>query len=375
MAEKKQAFDIHRNLPPPKKGVLPQILSEADTVEAPEKHFGFKRMLASFLLIFLLFILAIGLWDAAELSQASQKMFGSGNLFSFIGGDLAGHDGRTNILLIGYSADDPGHPGATLTDSIMLLSLDSTTKRGYTLSIPRDLYVKISNFDYAKINEAYQDGQRSNFSEAGYAPGGAGLLEKVIANKFGVPVDYYALINYGAFRDTVNAVGGVTVDIKSPDLRGLYDPNISPADGGPLKLANGPQKLDGQTALNLARARGDSYYAYGFPQADFDRTEHQRQMLLALRQQAVSWKVILNPTRAGHLFDGMAGNVKTDLDSGNVLPLYSLFNKVNANNLQSISLRNFNGKNLLAGYGGGLIPAAGLNDYTAIQAAIAQLNQ
>jgi hypothetical protein len=71
----------------------------------------------------------------------------------------------------------------------------------------------------------------------------------------------------------------------------------------------------------------------------------------------------------------MAGNVKTDLDTGNVLPLFSLFNKVSANNLQSISLRNFNGRNLLSSYGGGLIPAAGLNDYEDIQAAVQQLNQ
>jgi LCP family protein required for cell wall assembly len=374
MADQKQAYDIHRNLPPGK-GPNHHKLSDMAFHDEPKRQFGFKRALASFLLIIFLLVLVIGLWDAVELSRASQKMFGSGNLFSFIGGDLANHDGRTNVLLMGYSVDDPGHAGATLTDSIMLMSLDSSTKTGYILSIPRDFYVKIPGFGYAKINEAYQDGERSGFSEAGYAPGGAGLLEQVVATDFGVPIDYYALINYAAFRDTVNAVGGITININSSDPRGLYDPNISPADGGPLKLANGPQKMDGQTALNLARARGDSYYAYGFPQADFDRTEHQRQMLLGLRQKAVSWGVILNPRRAGHLFDGMAGNVKTDLDTGNVLPLFSLFNKVSANNLQSISLRNFNGRNLLSSYGGGLIPAAGLNDYEDIQAAVQQLNQ
>jgi LCP family protein required for cell wall assembly len=199
-----------------------------------------------------------------------------------------------------------------------------------------------------------------------------GLLEKVVSTNLGQPIDYYGLINYSAFRDTVNALGGVTVTIASPDPRGLYDPNISPVDGGPLKLANGPQKLDGQTALNLARARGDSYYSYGFPQSDFDRTEHQRQMLLALKSQAISWKVILNPTKAGHLFDGMASNVKTDLDTGNVLPLFSAIDKVK--NIQSIGLRDFNGKNYLGSYGGALIPMAGIDDFSSIQAAIQSLN-
>jgi LCP family protein required for cell wall assembly len=374
MANDKNAYDIHRNLPP-RRGLRHAKPADISLIDEPKQKFDLKKALVAFVLIIFLFCLTIGIWDAVALSRASQKMFGSGNLASFLGGDLAGRGGRTNILLMGYSVDDPGHAGATLTDSIMLMSLDNSTKSGYILSIPRDLYVKIPGFGYAKINEAYQDGERSGFSEAGLPPGGPGLLERVVSEKLAVPIDYYALINYAAFRDTVNSVGGITVNISSSDPRGLYDPNISPADGGPLKLATGSQKLDGQTALNLARARGDSYYAYGFPQADFDRSEHQRQMLVALRQQAVSWKVILNPIRAGHLFDGMAGNVKTDLDTGNVLPLFGLFNKVNANRLQSVGLRNFNGRNLLAGYGGALIPAAGLNDYSDIQAAISQLNQ
>jgi LCP family protein required for cell wall assembly len=375
----KSAYDVHRTLPNHKihrpRSAGSSRVERIAEITPREKRRGFsaKRGIASVLLLILLFFLAIGIWDAVQLSKASQKMFGSGNLFSLIGGDLANHNGRTNILLVGYSVDDPGHAGSTLTDSIMLLSLASDKRTGYILSVPRDLYVRIPGFGYAKINEAYQDGERSGFNEAGYPAGGMGLLEKVVSTNLNVPIDYYALINYSAFRDTVNAVGGVTVNIDSSDPRGLYDPNISPVDGGPLKLANGPQKLDGQTALNLARARGDSYYAYGFPQADFDRTEHQRQMLLALKAQTVSWNVILNPIKAGHIFDGMANNVKTDLDTGNVLPLFRAFN--NVKDLQSVGLRDFKGKNYLTSYGGALIPLAGIDDFDQIQAALAELNQ
>src|SRR5665213_1561264 len=98
--------------------------------------------------------------------------------------------------------------------SIILLSMNTTSKTGYMLSIPRDLYVNIPGFGYAKINEAYQDG-------------GIGLLEQVVSSDFQVPIDYYALINYASVRDTVNALGGITVNIASQDPRGLYDPNIS----------------------------------------------------------------------------------------------------------------------------------------------------
>jgi len=379
----KRQYDIYRNLPSRSSHDSHKFAEKVANISEEEKRrgFSFKRTLASFLLIVFLFFLVIGVWDAMALSKASQKMFGSGNIFSLLlGSDLARENGRTNILLIGYSADDPGHQGASLTDSIMLISLDSKTKDGYILSIPRDLYVEIPGNGHAKINEAYQDGNAQGFNKTGYPSGGAGLLEKIITDNFGVPIHYYALVNYAAFRDTVNALGGVTVNIQSSDPRGLYDPNISPVDGGPLMLTNGPHKLDGQTALNLARARGEAYNSYGFPQNDFDRTEHQRQLLIALRQKSVSWKTALNPVKAGHLFDGMASNVKTDINTNNVLPLYGLLNKVSFDKLKSYSLRDLNGQNLLTGYdsysaGSALIPSAGIDDFSQIQSAVSSLNQ
>ncbi|MDB5161246.1 MAG: cell envelope-related function transcriptional attenuator, LytR/CpsA family protein nonfunctional [Candidatus Saccharibacteria bacterium] len=384
----KKDFDIHRTLP--RAGaVKPHSLKARNTplekvaeITPKEKvrGFSFKRSLASVILIIFLFTLTIGIWDAVELSGASKKMFGSGNLFSLLlGNDLkTDASGRVNILLAGYSADDAGHSGANLTDSIMLLSLNQTKKTGYMLSIPRDLWVSIPGYGHAKINEAYQDGNWANFSEIGYPAGGMGLLEKVVSDNFGVPINYYSLINYSAFRDTVNAVGGITIDIKSSDPRGLYDPSLDYTSAACCALANypnGPVTLNGKQALNLARARGDAYGSYGFGQADFDRTQHQRQMLLALKQKSATVKTILNPTKSGHLFDGMANNVKTDVDIGAALPLYRLFNAVNAGSLQSLSLRDLSGKNYLTDYGGALIPAAGVSDFSAIQAAIQNLNQ
>jgi len=378
----KEVFDIHKTLPPKDQRSAPSRLSQAERAAQEisvkkKRGISFKRLFASTLLILFLFILTIGIWDAVELSNASKKMFGSGNLFSLFGGDLASHNGRTNILLVGYSADDAGHQGATLTDSIMLISLDSSNKSGYILSIPRDLWVKIPGNGYAKINEAYQDGERDNFYQDGYPAGGMGLLESIVSDKFNLPIDYYSLINYAAFRDTVDAVGGITINIKSNDPRGIYDPSLDYTSYNCCALAdypNGPVTLNGKQALNLARARGDAYGSYGFGQADFDRTEHQRQMLLALKQKSSSSRLILDPRRSAHLFDGMANNVKTDLSTGNVLPLYRLYSSVNNSGLKSISLRNLNGKNYLTDYGGALIPAAGTNDYTDIQEALSQFN-
>ncbi|MBI2009006.1 LCP family protein [Candidatus Saccharibacteria bacterium] len=365
----KRAFDIHKTLPAPHPrvpdGTWPRVRPVG--TETPEtKRPLWKRALIWLSLSVLSFFIVIGVWDAINISRASAGIFGSGNLFSLISGSEAlSQNGRTNVLLVGYSIDDPGHPGADLTDSIMLLSMNNRNDSGYILSIPRDLYVKIPGFGYGKINEVYKDG-------------GIELLKQIVEQDFATPVNYYALINYSAVRDSVNALGGINVEVKSPDPRGLYDPNISPVDGGPLKLANGQQKLDGQTALNFTRARGDAYGSYGFPQADFDRTQHQRQVLTAIKGK-LSWTLILNPLKNGQIFQAVGKNVKSDVRLGEARSLLQIFNSIADDKLQSVSLRNINGKNLLASYApdgqSALIPAAGIENYLQIQTAIDELNQ
>jgi LCP family protein required for cell wall assembly len=373
-----KTFDVHRTLPAnprsaasqhvPRRGQTAKPSEILATESLPKKRrFTWKKAIALILLIPLIFAIFIGTWDARNASHASAKMFGSGNLLQVLTPtSLKGSDkGRVNVLIVGYSVDDPGHPGASLTDSIMLLSMSTTDHKGYMLSIPRDLYVKIPGFGSAKINEAYKDG-------------GMGLLEQIIEDNFQTHVDYYALLNYTAVRDTVNALGGVTVNIQSPDPDGLYDPNISPVDGGPLKLSNGPQKLDGQTALNLTRARGDAYNSYGFPQSDFNRTEHQRQVFAAMKGK-LNGKLILDPRKNGKVFDAFANNVKTDMQLSEVRPLYSLFKGIPDSQLQSVSLNKVNNVNLLRSYTtpygqSALVPAAGINDYSQIISALDQLN-
>ncbi len=330
------------------------------------------------LLLLLILFLFIGIWDWRNFSKASNKLFGSSNIFNLLNTSSPGDsNGRVNILLVGYSADDPGHGGANLTDSIMVLSLDKQTKTGYMLSIPRDLYVNIPGYGHAKINEAYQDGQLGGFNEAGYPSGGMGLLEKVITDNLGVHLHRYAIFDYAAVKEIVDALDGISVNIQSPDPRGLYDPNFKPSEGGPLKLINGQQAIDGQTALRLTRARGESYGSYGFPLSDFNRTKDQQLVLTAIKSK-VNWTLVLDPRTNGKIFDAVAANVKTDVDISEVLPLYHLFNAVPTSSLKTVTLNDVNGVNLLRGYfttygQDALIPATGIDNFTQIKQAIDQL--
>ena len=334
-----------------------------------------KRIFVAFLgLLIVLFI-----WFGGRMLYNAQRIFG-GSIFSFFSNTkLKGEDsGRVNILLAGNSSDDLGHQGGQLTDSIMILSIDTRNNKAFMLSVPRDLYVDIGRSGYGKINSAYVVGEQNKFSYPGYAKGGMGQLEQIIENKFGLKMHYFALVNYNALKEAVDSVGGIDVVINSKDPRGLYDPNIDWTNRKPLvKLTNGPHRLNGQQALNLARARGDAYNSYGFAGSDFDRTSNQRMMLLALKNKATSSSVLANPAKLADLSDAIGKNVSTDLKASQLKRLYTLTKKIDSGNVKSLSLNEANGKQLLKSYtapGGQstLIPALGLNDYTDIQSFILQ---
>lgn len=355
----------------------PKNNTPVDSNEEKKKFWTIKKKLLVIFLVILTPFIVIGIWDLRNLSNATSKMFGTNNAFAVLAQKPPkSTDNRTNILLIGYSADDPNHGGATLTDSIMVLSL-SKDKENYMLSIPRDLYVQIPGEGRAKINEAYQDGERSSFSEEGYFDGGVGLLQKTITEKMGLEIHNYALVDYAAVREIVDALDGITVNINSPDERGIYDANFQPIEGGPLELTNGEHHIDGQTALRLTRARGATNKSYGFPQSDFNRTQNQQQVLSAIKNE-MNWKLVLDPRKNGKIFSALGNNVQTNVAIEEVIPMYRMFIKTPDSQIKSVVLNDIGGKNLLKGYRtssgqSALIPASGINNYEDIQAAIRAL--
>ncbi len=337
-----------------------------------------KRKITLSVLAILFIGFGIGTWYGSRLVGNLDKVF-HGNVFSdaralFSTTKLKGEaNGRVNILLAGDSADDPNHAGADLTDSIMILSINTKTHTGFMLSVPRDLWVNIPSLGNQKINAA---NNVTNFSQSGYPNGGMGQLEEVVQTDLGIPIDYYSLIDYTAFRDAVNAVGSITINIQSPDPRGLYDAYTH------LKLPNGTVALDGQQALDLARARGDNAdgdISYGFPDSDYDRTQHQRQMLVALAQKAGTVGVLANPVKVTRLFDAFGNNVQTDFNLQDALRFVQITKGINLANLKSLTYTDSGANALLKPYTDpnsgeeSLIPAAGVGDFSQLQQYYQQL--
>lgn len=351
---------------PPRKSRR-QLRKERKQAErAHQKHRKGKLIAKVFGIVLLLLVLALG----ARFYKDIAKLTGNSNPFSILSvfkpASLKNDNGRVNILVAGNSADDPGHGGAQLTDSIMVLSLNTNDNTALMLSIPRDMWVHIPGYGDSKINAAYVDG-------------GMSLLKTVVENTTGLPIHYTALVNYSAFRDLVNAVGGITITIKSSDPRGIYDPSLDYTTRNCCALAkypNGPVTLNGKQALDLARARGDAYGSYGFPDADYTRTLHQRQMLLAIKDKASTSAVISNPLKVTQLVDAVGNNVRTDLQLNEMEALYYYGKKINDNKIDSYNIRDLKGNgtpmlvsDMIDGQSA-QIPAAGIGDYSDIQAQI-----
>ncbi len=289
-----------------------------------KRKWSMKKKVIMSVLGILLIGFSAGAWYGSKIISGLDKAF-HGNVFSdvhalFSSTTLNGEaQGRVNILLAGNSADDPGHNGAQLTDSIMVLSIDTRNKTAFMLSIPRDLWVYVPGFgSYQKINAAGEVSMHQ--------------LQQVVETNLGIPINYNALIDYGAFRDAVNAVGGITINIQSPDPRGLYDAFTH------LKLPNGENTLNGQQALDLARARGDGTagdISYGFPGTDFTRTMYQRVMAIAVAKKAMSAGVLTDPIKISNLVNAIGNNVKTNLNLQDVLRLAQLIKTVNLNSIGS----------------------------------------
>lgn len=282
-------------------------------------------------------------------------------------------NGQSNILLFGTSEDDPGHPGADLTDSIMLLSVNQKRKDAFLVSIPRDFYVKYGKACVpgyqGKINSVYQCGK----TEAGEEKGAADLRAKV-GEIFGLDVQYSVHVNYTVLRQAVDAVGGITVEIKSDDARGILDRNFDwDCPKGVftcynVKYPNGPANLNGKQALYLARARGDIAPTYGLSRSNPDRQDNQRKILIALKDKAASGGVLANPVAVNNLLDALGDNLRTNFITEEVKTLIDLAQNIPSASIMSWSLEDpARPLATVSCTGGNICPNKGTYDYTEIQ--------
>jgi LCP family protein required for cell wall assembly len=347
-----------------------------DLPKPKKRRFKFSRKKA--LLIVFLLVLAPALYFGYRYVKAL-KNIGGGNFANiFIPTKLKGEDqGRVNILVSGTSEDDPGHEGAELTDSIMVISINTVDNSALMLSIPRDLWINYNDGsslgNSGKINEAYFRGRQGIKDDKEATKAGMQNLTDVVSEVTGLDIPYYLKIDYQAFRDAVDAVGGVDVNIDSGDPYcvgggGIYDIYTS------TKLTKGVHHLSGEEALNLSRSR-NAGGGCGMASSDFSRTEYQRQILIEIRKKALSAGTLSNPEKIADLLDSAGDNVYHNFEANELVRLYDIGKGINESAITSEGL---NTENVLKEYrapNGALALSAtsGPNDYSKIQQFVRKL--
>jgi LCP family protein required for cell wall assembly len=238
---------------------------------------------------------------------------------------------RLNILLIG--SDQRPHEGTYNTDTLIVVSIDPTTKQVAMFSLPRDSWgVPMPS---GPLSRAYPNGYQARINSLFTAvrnrpdlvPGtsktrGYNGLKSVLGELYGLDIKYFVEVNFDGFKQVVDALGGVTINVQVPVLDESY-----PSDSGRLSrvyIPAGIQHMTGAQALVYARSRHGS--------DDFDRGYRQQRVLTSLREQADIANLI---PRISDLLAAVKATVRTDIPQAELAKLAGLAGSVDTKNIRS----------------------------------------
>ncbi len=239
---------------------------------------------------------------------------------------------RLNILLIG-SDQRPGD-GTYNTDTLIVVSIDPVTKQVAMFSLPRDstdlplppgsrLASAFGGFYPNKINSLFtQVRNRADLVAGTNTTRGYNALKAVLGNLYQLDIKYFVEVNFQGFKQVVDAVGGVTINVQVPVIDDSY-----PADSGRharIYIPAGIQHMTGAEALVYARSRHGS--------DDFDRGFRQQRVLTSLREQANVANLI---PRIPELLKAVKKTVRTDIPQAELAKLAGLAGSVDSKNIRS----------------------------------------
>lgn len=296
--------------------------------------------------------------------------------------------GRSNVLIVGTTDDDPDHPGGDLTDSMMVVSIDQKKKDAYMFSIPRDLYVEYGQAcasGYSGKINAYMSCAANGTDEEAKKRGLEGLRQ-FVGDIFGMDIQYGAHINTMVIKDSVDAVGGVMVNVDSRDPRGVLDgsldwmcreTHLSAAEkqqrcptGHYIDFKNGPNEMDGDKAMWFSRARGLAPPTYGLEESNFDREKNQQLVLMALKEKATSTGTLTDLGKVMGLMDAMGNNLRTNIDPKEVQTVMKLGSEIDIESVHQLSFYEEENRLMTIGDIGGqsiVQPVDGLYSYASIR--------
>lgn len=208
--------------------------------------------------------------------------------------------GNINILLVGHGG--VGHDGWLLADTIIIVSWNPEKNAVTMISIPRDLYVDIPEHTISgRINYVFA----AWYQKFGTLDGAAKMLALELYDLTSIKIPYYAVVDFGGFKEVVDAVGGVDVNV--PER--IYDPTYPNAINRGYEtfyVERWLQHFDGEMALKYARSRHST--------SDFSRSARQQQIIEAIITKLLSSADIRNISTIKKLYSQYTSMVKTNIN-------------------------------------------------------------
>jgi len=308
--------------------------------------------------IFWLILLAVAIgvtWYGVSLARSALKIFASPSenaspVLKFLGqtvdpNQLQGEgDDRINVLLAGIGG--AGHDGPELTDTIEVASIEPTEHKINLISIPRDLQVTVAGSGTMKINAVQA------YAEQAKPGNGPVVMKQVVSQVLDMPIHYYVKVDFSGFKQFVDRIGGVDVNVKTVIDDPLYPSDVS--DGyNPFYLAAGQTHMNGDTALKFARSRETT--------SDFSRAARQQQIMVAIRDKLLAQNTLANPKELTDLLTILGNHVKTDFAATDIQHLAGILKDVDSTNISTKVLDNSTDSPLVSSNEGAyyLVPKSG----------------
>ncbi len=253
-------------------------------------------------------------------------------LTMFGNGQVSGaHDGRYNVLLMG--GDSGAGRWGLRPDSLTVASIDADTGRTVLISLPRNM----KNFPFAKgtvMHQQFPHGFDADYLNGVYtwaldnkqlfpdsSTPGVDATMMAVEGITGLKINYWAMVNLEGFKDLVDAVGGVTLNVRQPipvgglgsDVTGYIQPGI--------------RKLNGHDTLWFARSRDSS--------DDYSRMARQKCVMNAMLQQVSPQTVVTNFEKIAHASSAM---VSTDIPASEVDRFAQLALRARGQKISTLSL-------------------------------------
>ncbi|MCZ7439415.1 LCP family protein [Micromonospora sp. WMMC241] len=200
--------------------------------------------------------------------------------------------GAMNIMILGSDSRDPESTGGSRSDTIILAHLPKDRSSAQLISIPRDTWTAVPRSKEGR-------GGRDAKINAAYAWGGVPLMVRTVEKFSGVRVDNVAMVDFAGFKEIIDALGGVDIDVEKG-----FTTKYSLI--GTRTFRQGRQTMDGAAALDYARER------HAFPDGDFARIRHQQQVIKAILDKAASGGVLTNPAKLNSFVRATSSSVAVD---------------------------------------------------------------